>query len=350
MARKQRRVVWQVIAALAALAAAFSVEAAAARSVSDTVAVRADTGYQRLVEAANAVVGVQVKALPNARSNETLGDERTGSGVIIGKDGLVLTIGYLILEADTIEVTDSDGQKVPAAIVAYDHATGFGLVKALGSLSTKPIRIGTARPVGQLDRLMIVTGGEEQTISVATVVSRRQFAGYWEYLIDDAIFTSPPRLDHSGAALINKDGELVGIGSLFVLDALTPGERLPGNMFVPVDLLKPVLEEMVRTGGHGRGTRRPWLGVNSLEEDGRVKVMQVNEESPAAQAGIVAGDIILSINGEVVSSLENFYQALWTRGPAGVDVVLTVLHGPKAREVTVRSIDRLDFMRRRPGV
>jgi S1-C subfamily serine protease len=195
---------------------------------------------------------------------------------------------------------------------------------------------------------MIVTGGEEQTISVATVVSKRQFAGYWEYLIDDAIFTSPPRLDHSGAALINKDGELVGIGSLFVLDALTPGERLPGNMFVPVDLLKPVLDEMVRTGGHGK--RRPWLGVNSLEEDGRVKVMQVNDESPAAQAGIVAGDIILSVNGEVVASLEHFYQTLWTRGPAGVDVVLTVLHGPTAREVTVRSIDRLDFMRRRPGV
>ena len=345
----RHRVVWQVIAALAALIAMTSVEAAAARSVSDTVAVRADTGYQRLVDAANAVVGVEVKAIANARSNATLGDERTGSGVVIGKDGLVLTIGYLILEADTIEITDSDGQKVPASIVAYDHATGFGLVKPIAALSTRPIRIGSARSVSQLDRLMIVTGGEEQTISVATVVSRRRFAGYWEYLIDDAIFTSPPRLDHSGAALINKEGELVGIGSLFVLDALTPGERLPGNMFVPVDLLKPVLDEMLRTGGQ-KSTHRPWLGVDSLEEDGRVKVMQVNDESPAAQAGIVAGDIILSINGELVSSLEHFYQALWTRGPAGVDVVLTVLHGPTARDVTVRSIDRLDFMRRRPGV
>ena len=354
MASNQRRVVWQVIAAcqvmaaLAAVVASFSVEAAAARSVSDTVPVRADAGYQRLVEAANAVVGVQVKAIANARSNATLGDERTGSGVVIGKDGLVLTIGYLILEADTIEVTDSDGQKVPASIVAYDHATGFGLVKPLAALSTRPIRIGSARPVNQLDRLMIVTGGQEQAISIATVVSRRKFAGYWEYLIDGAIFTSPPRLDHSGAALINKDGELVGIGSLFVLDALTPGERLPGNMFVPVDLLEPVLEAMVRTGE--KTARRPWLGVNSLEEDGRVKVMQVNEESPAAQAGIVAGDIILSINGDPVYSLENFYQALWTRGPAGVDVVLSVLHGPTARDVTVRSIDRLDFMRRRPGI
>ncbi len=349
MARKtQRRILLQLAVALAALVA-LPAEAAAVRSVADTIPQKEDANYQRLVDAANAVVGVKVKALPNARSNDTLGQERTGSGVLIGQDGLVLTIGYLVLEADQVEVTDSDGQKVPAAVVAYDHATGFGLVRPFARLTPQPIRIGTASPVAQLDRLMIVTGGEEQTISIATVVSKRQFAGYWEYLIDGAIFTSPPRLDHSGAALINKEGELVGIGSLFVLDALNPGERLPGNMFVPVDLLKPILDEMVRTGGQ-KAARRPWLGLNSLEEDGRVKVMQVNDESPADEAGIVAGDIILSVNGEPVESLEKFYRKLWTRGPAGVDVVLTVLHGVQLKEVTVRSIDRHDFMRKRQGV
>jgi serine protease Do len=309
-----------------------------------------DAAYQLLIDATNAVVGVKVKAIANARSNDTLGQERAGSGVLIGPDGLVLTIGYLILEADQVEVTDADGSTVPAAVVAYDHATGFGLLRPMARLSQKPVRLGTSGPVSQLDRLMIVTGGQEQTISIATVVSRRQFAGYWEYLIDGAIFTSPPRLDHSGAALINKDGELVGIGSLFVMDALTPGERLPGNMFVPVDLLKPVLDEMVRTGAQ-QAARRPWLGVNSLEEDGRVKVVQVNEESPADQAGIVAGDIILQVNGEAVGSLEKFYGTLWSRcGKPGNDVRLTVLHGPTLREVTVRSIDRHDFMRRKPGI
>jgi S1-C subfamily serine protease len=349
MANDTRRSFWQAIAAPVAMAVVLPAGAAAARSVADTVPQREDASYQRLVDAANAVVGVSVKSIPDARSNATLGDVRTGSGVVIGRDGLVLTIGYLILEADTIEVTDSGGEKVPASVVAFDHATGFGLVKTLAPLSPRPIRLGTARPVSQLDRMMIVTGGDGQTISLATVVSKRRFAGYWEYLIDDAIFTSPPRLDHSGAALINKDGELVGIGSLFVLDALAPGERLPGNMFVPVDLLKPVLEEMVRTGERA-SARRPWLGVDSFEEDGRVKVMQVNEESPAAKAGIVAGDIILSVNGELVATLENFYNTLWTRGPAGVDVVLQVLHGPTVRDVTVRSIDRAEFMRHRPGV
>ena len=256
MARKSlRRIVLQIIAAAAAFTA-LSLDAAVALSVSDTLAPPSEAQYQRLIEATNAVVGVKVKAIANARSNATLGDEREGSGVLISGEGLVLTIGYLILEADQVQVTDFQGQTVPATVVAYDHATGFGLVKAMAPIASRPIHMGTAGRVTQLDRLMIVTGGEEQNISIATVVSRRPFAGYWEYLIDDAIFTSPARLDHSGAALINQQGELVGVGSLFVLDALTPGERLPGNMFVPVDLLRPVLDEMVRTGGQ-QGGRRP---------------------------------------------------------------------------------------------
>jgi S1-C subfamily serine protease len=345
-----RRNLLQLAAALLALVA-LPIEAAVARSVADArpAADDGNPAYQRLIAAANAVVGVKVKAIPNARSNETLGQERAGSGVVIRQDGLVLTIGYLILEADSVEVIDGDGQTMPATIVAYDHATGFGLLRPMGKIATPPIRLGTARPVGQLDRLMIVTGGDEQAVSIATVVSKRRFAGYWEYLIDDAIFTSPPRLDHSGAALINKDGELVGIGSLFVMDALTPGERLPGNMFVPVDLLKPVLDELVRTGAQS-ASRRPWLGVNSLEEDGRVKVMQVNEDSPAERAGLEAGDIILAVDGIPVESLEKFYNAIWHRGPAGTSFTLKVLHGVDVREVTVQSIDRREFMRRKPTV
>lgn len=309
-----------------------------------------DPNYQRLVDATNAVVAVKVKALPNARSNATLGAERAGSGVVI-EGGLVLTIGYLILEADQVEVTESGGTAVPAAVIAYDHASGFGLLKPVVRLKAKPIRIGASAPVAQLDRLMIVSAGSDQPISLAAVVSRRQFAGYWEYLIDGAIFTAPPRLDHSGAALINSRGELVGIGSLLVQDTqATPGEALPGNMFVPVDLLKPALDEMVRNGAQ-KASRRPWIGVNSLEEDGRVKVMQVNEESPADNAGIVAGDIILSVNGQTVESLEHFYDTLWAHGAKpGSDVRLTVLHGPNAKEVTVHSIDRMEFMRHRPGV
>lgn len=308
-----------------------------------------DVQYQKLIDAANAVVQLKVKALPNARSNESLGQERTGSGVLIGNDGLILTAGYLVLEADDVQVVDAKGQTVPARVVAYDNASGFGLLRPLGPISAKAIPIGSAQSISQLDRLMIISGGESQTISIATVVSKRPFAGYWEYMIDDAIFTAPARLDHSGAALVNKDGELVGIGSLFVMDALQPGQRLPGNMFLPVDLLKPILQELVRDGSQP-ASHRPWLGIDSLEEDGRIKVMQVNEESPAAQAGIQAGDIILSVDGQQVDSLPQFYQHVWTSGPAGVDVPLTVLHGAALKTIVVRSIDRQQFIRHKPAV
>jgi serine protease Do len=254
--------------------------------------------YQHLRDAANAAVGLKVKALANARSNRTLGQERAGSGVIIA-DNLVLTIGYLILEADQVDVTTNKGRTVPATVAAYDHATGFGLVRTVIPLGQPAIRMGSSGKIDPLDRLLVAASGGEDTVSVATVVSRRPFAGYWEYLIEGAIFTSPPRADFGGASLINKDGELVGIGSLFVMDAVNPGEKLPGNMFVPIDLLKPILEEMVSTGGQ-KGGRRPWLGINSLEDDGRIKVMRVTADSPAEQAGIAPGDIILGLSGEKV--------------------------------------------------
>jgi S1-C subfamily serine protease len=181
------------------------------------------------------------------------------------------------------------------------------------------------------------------------VVSRRQFAGYWEYLVDNAIFTSPPRADHSGAALINKDGELVGIGSLFVMDAMTPGERLPGNMFVPIDLLKPILAEMIATGRQ-KGGKRPWLGLSSLEEDGRLKVMRVSDDGPADLAGITAGDIILSMGGQKVERLDDFYRRLWSSGAPGIEVDLKVLHGTEIRDVKIHSIDRVEMIRKKPTI
>jgi S1-C subfamily serine protease len=305
--------------------------------------------YQYLLDAAASVVGVKVKALPNARSNATLGEERTGSGVVFGPENLVLTIGYLILEADQIEVTTGRGRTVPAIATAYDHATGFGLLRPLAPLEVKPIPLGSSARVGELDRLLVATAAPEDALSVATVVAKRQFAGYWEYLIDNAIFTAPPRADFGGAALINKDGELVGIGSLFVMDAGTPGERLPGNMFVPIDLLKPVLAELIETGRQ-KGGMRPWVGINSRELEGRLHVMRVSTDSPAEKAGIAAGDIILQLSGQKVDSLPLFYQRLWNAGAPGVEVTLKVLKGTDVQDVKIRTIDRFEIIRKKPSI
>ena len=305
--------------------------------------------YQHLVDAARAVVGIKVKALANARSAKTLGAERAGSGVLFAPQGLVLTIGYLILEADQVEITTSKGVTVPASVAAYDHATGFGLLRPLVPLDAKPIRLGASEKVESLDRLLVAAGGDEDNLTVATVVSKRQFAGYWEYLIEGAIFTSPPRPDFGGAALINKEGELVGIGSLFVMDAMNKGERLPGNMFVPVDLLKPVLDEMIATGRQ-KGGKRPWIGVSSMEEDGRLKVIRVSSDGPAEKAGIEPGDIILQLSGRKIDNLPDFYRRLWSAGDPGVEVTLKLLKGSDVVDVKVRSIDRADVIRRRPSI
>ncbi|HEX5129835.1 MAG TPA: S1C family serine protease [Usitatibacter sp.] len=334
---------------IACLLLAASPAFAAAPNAAPAQAREDPSAYQHLVDAARAVVAIKVKALANARSAKTLGTERTGSGVLFAPQGLVLTIGYLILEADTVEVTTAKGTTVPAMVVGYDHATGFGLLRPLVPLDMKAIKLGASEKVEALDRLLVATGADEDALSVATVVSKRQFAGYWEYLIDGAIFTSPPRADFGGAALINKDGELVGIGSLFVMDAVTKGERLPGNMFVPIDLLKPVLDEMIATGKQKGGTR-PWLGLNSVEEDGRLKVIRVSSDSPAEEAGIEAGDIVLSIGGKKVENQADFYRRLWASGAPGVEVTLKVLKGADVVDVKVRSIDRAENIRKKPTI
>jgi serine protease Do len=305
---------------------------------------------EAMTRAVEAVVGLEVTAIEGARSAETLGRERAGSGVVIGTDGLILTIGYLILEADAIQVTTFDRRVVPARPVAYDLATGFGLVRALLPLrGIQPVALGSARDIASETKLLAATGGDEGGIGITQLVGNRPFSGYWEYHIDTALFTSPPLRNHSGAPLFSPRGELLGIGSLFVGNALGDKRQMPGNMFVPVDLLKPILAEMQQTGST-RVSHRPWLGVTSSEEGGRVQIVRVSRGSPAFDAGLGEGDVVLAIDGEKVTTLESFYKKLWSRPEAEGDVRLTVLQGSAIRQVTVRSIDRMTIMRKPEGI
>ena len=302
-----------------------------------------------LRKAGASVVGVRALAAPEARSIETLGRLRLGSGVVIGRDGLVLTIGYLILEADKVDLITTTGRVLPARVVAYDLATGFGLLQPLVPLGIEPSVLGASAGVDLGQPHVIASGGDEAELSIAQVVSRRAFSGYWEYHIEDALFTVPPRTDHSGAALFNARGELLGIGSLIVMDAAGSGQSQPGNMFVPVDLLKPVLAEM-REHGSSRRSARAWLGVNCQERSGVVRIIRITADSPAEEAGLRAGDLILKVDGAPVTSLEGLYRRIWENGAPERDIELEIDRGQERQRLKVRSIDRMKHLRGSTGI
>jgi len=308
------------------------------------------SALETLKRANAAVVGLEVTAVAGAHSAQTLGRQRSGSGVVIGPDGLILTIGYLILEADTVQVITQDRKSWPARPVAYDLATGFGLVRPLMPLrGISPVRLGDPGQAAPGEPMMVSTGGEDADVELTHLVSKRPFSGYWEYHIDGALFTSPAVGNHSGAPLFNQRGELLGIGSLFVSDALGHAPRAPGNMFVPVDLLKPILEELQATGST-KQSHRPWLGVTSGEHDGRVVVVRVTAGSPAQLGGIERGDVIMAIDGEPVESLETFYKRLWKRARPDDEVRVTLLRGEELRTITVRGVDRMTTMAKPAGI
>ena len=302
-----------------------------------------------LARAQAAVVGVQATAIEDAGSIATLGRERQGSGVVIDTHGLVLTIGYLILEADHIDLVLGGERVVPARVVGYDLATGFGLLQALAPLATEPAPLGTAAMLPANEPLLIASGGEDGALSLARMVSRRPFSGYWEYHIDGALFTAPARVDHSGAALFNVDGELLGIGSLVVTEALGKGQPpLRGNMFVPIDLFKPILEDM-RERGASRSSSRAWLGLNCVEHEGRIRVVRLTGSSPAEEAGLRPGDWIVGIDGVAVNDLEAFYKTLWKRD-AEREVTLQIRRAGVDQTLKIQSRDRMKTLSRPQGV
>ena len=301
------------------------------------------TGQYDESDLASSIVKLGIRVPQAARTAETLGLEREGTGIVLDGAGLILTIGYLLLEAESILVVASDGRVLPASVAGFDQETGFGLVRTTQSLGCRPLAIGDAAAARELNTGVIATHPAAGGLSHASIVARRPFTGWWEYALDNAIFTAPARDRHSGAALINTDGRLIGIGSLWVGDAIEAGAAFPGNMFVPVDLLIPILADLT-SRGRRRGVARPWLGVYSEEVRGHVLVTQVLRDAPAARGGVQRGDVILAIGGQAVGSQSEFYRTLWASGAAGIEVTLQVWRNKSVREIVLRSVDRMQYL------
>ena len=296
-----------------------------------------------LDETLGALVGLRALVPADAFTAETLGTERTGNGVLI-RDGVVLTIGYLITEAETIWLHLGDGRAVPGHVLAYDQETGFGLVQALARVELPALSIGHSKTANVGDQVVVAGAGGRKHSVVARVVAKQEFAGNWEYVLDEAIFTAPAHPFWGGTAMIGRAGELLGIGSLHVQQVRYTGTPEPLNMIVPIDLLKPILEDLLTLGRPNRPPR-PWLGLNATEIDDKIVVARVSTSGPARRANLRTGDIVLAVAGDEVSDLAGFFRRVWSLGKAGVEVPLTVYRDGRTFEVRVASGDRNRFLK-----
>ena len=284
------------------------------------------------------VVKIRATIPSKAYTAPLLGTVREGNGIVIDSAGLILTIGYLIIEAEKVDILGFDGKTYSASVVGYDRDSGFGLLRASDPLKVEPMKLGLSSELKEDAPVLIVGFGGQNAVIGAKVLSRREYVAYWEYILDSAIFTAPPHPNYGGAALIDRNGALVGVGSLSTVLRFPGLGSIPANMFVPIDLLKPILNRMI-SQERASDQQRPWLGIFVEETYGRVFVIRVSPAGPADRAGLQSGDIILKVENNVVSSRGDFYRKVWATGNAGVEVPLSVLQGAEIKTVTVPSSD-----------
>jgi S1-C subfamily serine protease len=292
----------------------------------------------------DSVVLLRAEIPDDAFTAPILGTERAGNGVVIREDGLVVTIGYLITEAESIWLSTNRGTVVQGHALAYDQRSGFGLVQPLGALGVRPLETASAARVeANADVIVVGHGGRAHSLK-AKIVAKREFAGYWEYVLDEALFTAPAHPQWGGAALVGQDGRLLGIGSLLVQEAVG-GKAVDGNMFVPIDLLAPILGDLLAVG-RAAGTPRAWLGIYTAEMDGQLVIGGLAPGGPAERAGVMLGDLILEVGGEPVTGLAAMFRRIWSSGPAGSDITLTLSRRGASSKVQIRSADRSDFLKK----
>lgn len=299
----------------------------------------------------SSVVSLRAEVPEEAFTAQVLGTERAGNGVVISKDGLVLTIGYLITEAETIWLATNGGQVAPAHVVGYDQASGFGVVQALAKLDVDPLPFGSIKDVNASNPVIIAGHGGRESALKAEVIAKREFAGYWEYLIDEALFTAPAHPNWGGTACIGTDGRLIGIGSLLIQHSNGDDDEdavADGNMIVPVDLLPPILDDLLKFG-KVQAPPRPWLGMFTADSaDDDVFVVGLAKDGPADQAGIEVADIVISVGDHMVENLADMWRKVWAQGAAGVEVPITLMRDGQQMEKRLRSADRNSFLRQAP--
>jgi S1-C subfamily serine protease len=302
-----------------------------------------DYGYD-LDRTLSCVVGVRATIPADAFTADTLGTERAGNGVFIRGNGLILTIGYLITEADNIWITLNDGRSVPGHVLGYDQESGFGLIQALAKLDVPSLPIGDSAAAALGERVVVGGFGGRQRSVAARIVAKQEFAGYWEYVLDEAIFTAPSHPNWGGTALIGPAGDLLGVGSLQLQHAAERGQTQNINMMVPIDLLKPIVDDLLKFGRRN-APPRPWLGLYATEVEDRLVIVGLADRGPAKQADLRVGDIVLSVAGKEVRDLAAFFRRIWAQGQAGVEVPMAIYRDGETLQLRVKSSERNRFLK-----
>jgi len=302
-----------------------------------------DYGYD-LERALSCVVGLHATVPADAFTADTLGTERAGNGVFIRGNGLILTIGYLITEAENIWIALSDGRSVPGHVLGYDQESGFGLVQALAKLDVASLQIGESAAASLGERVVVGGYGGRQRSVAARIVAKQEFAGYWEYVLDEAIFTAPAHPNWGGTALIGPNGDLLGVGSLQLQHAAERGQTQNINMMVPIDLLKPIVDDLLKFGRRN-APPRPWFGLYATEVENRLVIVGLADRGPAKQADLRTGDIVLSVAGKEVHDLAGFFRRIWAQGQAGVEVPMAIYREGETMQLRIKSGERNKFLK-----
>jgi serine protease Do len=307
-------------------------------SLSEQKKITSEEDVRRIYQS---VVKIDSIVPSDARTANSLGTIRGGNGIVID-DKHILTIGYIVVEAETITITLPNGGVVPAELAGYDHTTGFGILKTILPSKLTPIQIGNSDKLNKEDLLYVLPYLTEGAPSAVKMVSRRSFTGWWEYFLDKPIYTHPMNTSFAGSALINEFGELLGIGSLYVSDAAAEGVPMPGNLFVPINDLKPILNDLIVNSKRTTNVK-PYMGLTSNDDTGKVMVTRVNDDGPAAKAGFKENDIILKVNKINIQDTEKFYKTVWSQGGPGTLLDFEIERNNQIISLKLTTMDRNDF-------
>jgi serine protease Do len=294
------------------------------------------------------IVEIKSYVPENARTAKSLGIERLGTGVVIDKKH-ILTIGYIVVEAEKIDIRLPDGKTVPGQLVGYDHQTGFGILRTIIPTNLAPLKLGNSDKINDEDMLFVMPYPSQGRASAGKAVSRRSFTGYWEYHVEKPIYVYPMNESWAGTPVLSDRGEVLGIGSLYISDSVSPGIMSPGNLFVPINILKPVMKDLIKNGRRTENIN-PYMGLSADDLTGILNVARVSKKGPAEQSGIQAGDLIISVNGTPVKSMEEFYKTAWKSGGPGTKIKIKVQRDKKNIDYELKSIDRMDYFVKNKGL